>query len=125
MVECSAFPALGCCGSSESKAQYLSEITIGIMKLTAVTEVITASETMYAISTFFIFLQIQCVVDNVTTIIKMLFSIAFIINLNIICLRRMVVGEPSGIVDAPPVLQIVDVRDYFPETMLFDIIDTE
>ena len=37
----------------------------------------------------------------------------------------MVVGEPSGIVDAPPVLQIVDVRDYFPETMLFDIIDTE
>ena len=92
------------------------------MKLTAVTEVNTASERMYAISTFFIFLQI---VDNVTTIIKMLFSIAFMINLNIICLRRMVVGEPSGIVDAPPVLQIVDVRDYFPETMLFDIIDTE
>ena len=51
----------------------------------------------------------------------MLFSIAFMI----ICLRRMVVGEPSGIVDATPVLQIVDVRDYFPETMLFDIIDTE
>ena len=122
MVECSASPALSCCVSSESKAQYLSEITPGIMKLTAVTEVITASERMYAISTFFIFLQI---VDNVTTIIKMLFSIAFMINLYIICLRRMVVGEPSGIVDAPPVLQIVDVRDYFPETMLFDIIDTE
>lgn len=122
MVERSASPALGCCVSSESKAQYLSETTLGIMKLTTVTEVITASERMYAISTFFIFLQI---VDNVTTIIKMLFSIAFMINLYIICLRRMVVGEPSGIVDAPPVLQIVDVRDYFPETMLFDIIDTE
>ena len=122
MVECSASPALGCCVSSENKARYLSEITLGIMKLTAVTEVITASERMYAISTFFIFLQI---VDNVTTIIKMLFSIAFMINLYIICLQPIVVAEPSGIVDAPPVLQIVDVRDYFPETMLFDIIDTE